>query len=504
MAAAPAPAGAPPLALTTPTGRPAGVVHLAAEYWPYARTGGLADAVRSLANWQTSIGLEVTVLLPLYRSVGDQVPGLGPGAVSYQVQVGPRIEKVSLVPHPDAAGPRIYFIDHPGSFDRPGIYGQGGDYPDNPRRFATFCRAALAALPQIAPRARLLHAHDWHTALAPVYLRTTLQHDPYYQDLATVLSVHNAGYQGHYGHDTLADIGLPAWLWDWRWMEWYGKLNILKGGLACADTVTTVSPTHAHELRTPDGGFGLHEAFIHLKDRLVGIINGIDFTAWNPETDPDLPAHYTRDNPAAKAACKAALQRSCGLAIDPVRPLFGMTARLVSQKGLDIILESRLPFVTDAQYLFLGAGDPIYEAALASFAEALPHQVAAEFHFTDRREHELMAGADLFLMPSLYEPCGLTQMRAQRYGAIPVARRVGGLADTIEDGVTGFLFDPYTAEALLIAATRAMDQFADQPAWGRMMAEAMSRDFSWDRSGRRYLDLYRRALAIHAAGRQEP
>ncbi|MEP6472902.1 MAG: glycogen/starch synthase, partial [Gemmatimonadota bacterium] len=362
----------------------------------------------------------------------------------------------------------------------------------------------LAALPQIAPRARLLHAHDWHTALAPVYLRTTLQHDPYYQDLATVLSVHNAGYQGHYGHDTLADIGLPAWLWDWRWMEWYGKLNILKGGLACADTVTTVSPTHAHELRTPDGGFGLHEAFIHLKDRLVGIINGIDFTAWNPETDPDLPAHYTRDNPAAKAACKAALQRSCGLAIDPVRPLFGMTARLVSQKGLDIILESRLPFVTDAQYLFLGAGDPIYEAALASFAEALPHQVAAEFHFTDRREHELMAGADLFLMPSLYEPCGLTQMRAQRYGAIPVARRVGGLADTIEDGVTGFLFDPYTAEALLIAATRAMDQFADQPAWGRMMAEAMSRDFSWDRSGRRYLDLYRRALAIHAAGRQEP
>jgi starch synthase len=478
-------------------------VHLAAEYWPYARTGGLADAVRSLANWQTSVGLDVTVFLPLYRSVADQIPGLGPGASSFQVQVGSRSERVSLVPHPSARGPRIFFIDHPGSFDRTGIYGQGGDYPDNPRRFAIFCRSVLAVLPQVAPGARVLHAHDWHTALAPVYLRTTLQHDPYYRDLATVLSVHNAGYQGHYDYATLADIGLPDWLWDWRWMEWYGKLNILKGGLACSDAVTTVSPTHAHELRTPDGGFGLHEAFIHLKDRLVGITNGIDFSAWNPETDPDLAVHYSHDDPAGKAACKAALQRHFGLEVDAEKPLFGMTARLVSQKGLDIILESRLPFVTEAQYLFLGAGDPTYESALADYADTLPGQVAAEFNFTDRAEHQLMAGADLFLMPSLYEPCGLTQMRAQRYGAIPVARRVGGLADTIEDGVTGFLFDPYSSDALLVATHRAMDQFAERPAWARMMAEAMNRDFSWDRSGSRYLDLYRRALATHAENRQE-
>jgi starch synthase len=187
----------------------------------------------------------------------------------------------------------------------------------------------------------------------------------------------------------------------------------------------------------------------------------------------------------------------------PERPLFGMTARLVSQKGLDIILESRLPFVTEAQYLFLGAGDPVYERALAAFATALPAKVAAEFHFTDRREHELMAGADLFLMPSLYEPCGLTQMRAQRYGALPVARRVGGLADTIEDGVTGFLFDAFSPEALLIAATRAMDQYAERAGWDRMMAEAMSRDFSWDRSGGKYLELYRRALLTHAASLKE-
>jgi starch synthase len=227
-------------------------VHLAAEYWPLARTGGLADAVRSLANWQSAAGLPVTVLLPLYRSVRDQVPGLGPGAVSYNVQVGPRTERVSLVPNPGTAiGPRIYFIDHPASFDRAGIYGEGPDYPDNPRRFAIFCRAALAALPQIAPGPGVLHAHDWHTALAPVYLRTVLSQDPYYRELASVLSVHNAGYQGHFDQSTLADLGLPAWLWDWHWMEWYGKLNILKGGLTTADAVTTVSPTHAHELAPP-------------------------------------------------------------------------------------------------------------------------------------------------------------------------------------------------------------------------------------------------------------
>ncbi|HKV76156.1 MAG TPA: glycogen/starch synthase [Gemmatimonadales bacterium] len=497
-------AGVPAPGLTTPAGLPVGVVHLAAEYWPYARTGGLADAVRSLANWQAAHGLRVTVLVPLHRSVREQLPGLGPGAVPFDVQVGARVERVSLVPHPgNASGPRLFFIDHPASFDRPGIYGEGADYPDNPRRFAVYCRAALAALPHLAPGSGIVHAHDWHTALAPVYLRTVLREDPYYRGLATVLSVHNAGYQGHFDRATLAEVGLPAWLWDFRWMEWYGKLNILKGGLTSADAVTTVSPTHAHELRTPDGGFGLHDAFIHLKDRLVGITNGIDFDAWNPATDPDTAAHYSRENPAAKSACKAFLQRRWGLDPEPGRPLFGMTARLVSQKGLDIILESRLPFVTEAQYLFLGAGDPAYEGALAAFASALPGRVAAEFHFTDSREHELMAGADLFLMPSLYEPCGLTQMRAQRYGAIPVARRVGGLADTIEDGVTGFLFDAYSAEALLVATQRAVDHYADRPAWTRMMHEAMGRDFSWERSGFRYLDLYRRALLTHAAGLKE-
>ena len=490
--------------LTTPSGAPVGVVHLVAEYLPFARTGGLADAVRSLANWQSSIGLPTLVLLPLYRSVRDHVSGLGPGAITLDVPIGPSIERVTLLPHPGPTeGPRVWFVDHAPSFDRPGLYGDGADYPDNALRFGTFCRAALEALPTIAPGPQVLHAHDWHTALAPVFLRTLLAQVPYYQQLACVLSVHNAGYQGHYARATLEALGLPEDLWHWKKMEWYGQLNILKGGLVCSDAAATVSPTHAHELRTPAGGFGLHDAFIDLKDRLVGILNGINVEEWNPATDMGIPARYSPERLEGKAACKAALQRSLGLTVDPSRPLFGMTARLVKQKGLDIVLESQVVHMPEAQFVFLGEGEIGYVEALGEMADRWPDRVAAQFEFLEHREHELMAGADLFLMPSLYEPCGLSQMRAQRYGAIPVARRVGGLADTIEDGVSGFLFDDYSTEALVVACRRAIDQYHEHDGFVAMMREAMTRDFSWGRSGGRYLDLYRRAVTMHHSGRRD-
>ena len=236
--------------LTTLAGAPVGVVHLVAEYLPFARTGGLADAVRSLANWQSSIGLPTLVLLPLYRSVLDHVSGLGPGAITLAVPLGPTVERVPLLPNPGRTeGPQVWFVDHPPSFDRPGLYGDGADYADNALRFGTFCRAALEALPTIAPGPPVIHAHAWHTALAPVYLRTVLAQVPYYQQLACVLSVHNAGYQGHYARATLEELGLPEELWHWKKMEWYGQLNVLKGGLVFSDAAATVSPTHAHELR---------------------------------------------------------------------------------------------------------------------------------------------------------------------------------------------------------------------------------------------------------------
>jgi starch synthase len=352
------------------------------------------------------------------------------------------------------------------------------------------------SLPKILPQApSILHAHDWQTALASIYLKTEFIAHPYYEGIRAVLSVHNAGYQGHFPESTMADIGLPASLYNHRQLEWWGRVNLLKGGLVFSDLVMTVSPTHAHELRTEKGGFGLDGVFVALRDRLVGIVNGIDQEVWDPSRDAIIPRRYSADNLSGKKRCRLALQRATGLSRWQA-PIFALTARLVSQKGLDLVLGDPGYFAFDAQYVFLGHGEARYEAMLTDLAERAPSRIAVKLDFTDEFEHLLLAGADLCLMPSQYEPCGLTQMRAQRYGTIPVARRVGGLADTIEDGVTGFLFDDYTPEDFMHAAMRAVDQYRETEAWEEMMREAMSRDFGWERSAARYLSVYRRILGL--------
>lgn len=484
---------------TRTPGRPerVGVVHLTWEYMPLARTGGLGEAVSGLARLQAASGMSTTVVMPLHRSVRAVAKRLDPVGPSFPVQVGSRVEVARLFrlaePRP---GPAIYLIENAAYFDRPGIYGdENSDYPDNARRFALFARAALAVLPRIAPSARILHAHDWHAALAPVYLRTAHAGEPYYDRLGTVLSVHNAGFQGHFPSDTVADLGLAGELYDWRGLEWFGRMNVLKGGLAFSDVVVTVSPSHVHELRTPQGGFGLDDTFAALGNRFVGILNGIDCSVWNPQDDSAIAAPYSSADLAGKRRCKAALQRTLGLAPRARTPLFGMSARLVTQKGFDLILGGDLLATPDAQFVFLGEGEPRYQQALAALAAVAPDRIATQFTFSDRVEHELLAGADMLLMPSQYEPCGLTQMRAQLYGTIPVARRVGGLGDTIEDGATGFLFDEYSPEALVRTTRRAIKHYADPHVWHRMMRAAMSQDFGWRRSGESYLKAYGRALA---------
>jgi starch synthase len=476
------------------------VVHLVAEYWPFARTGGLAEAVRGIATHQARHGMETSVFMPLYRVARERAPELQL-CCEVTVPMGGATHTCRImreVAPPDA--PVTYFVDHPGAFDRAGIYGEGGeDYPDNHLRFALFTRAVLEALPTIAPEGHVvLHPHDWHTALAPVYLRTVYRGRPFYDAVACVLSVHNAGYQGLFGAEIIPEIGLPPEVYHWSRMEYYGKLNWLKGGLAFADWVTTVSPTHAHELRTPAGGFGLHDFFIALGDRLQGILNGIDQTLWDPANDPEVLQPYSRDDLSGKRVCKAWLQELAGLAVNPDVPLVAMTARLAKQKGFDLILGDGLLYRLDeAQFLFLGEGDAGYQYHLQEIANALPHRVAAFFEFTEQREHRLLAGADILLMPSLYEPCGLTQMRAQRYGALPVVRRVGGLSDTVEDQVTGFVFDDYTTYALEVALRRAFAMYKDRKAWERHQKEAMGRDFGWEQSARKYLLLYEDALITH-------
>ncbi len=481
--------------LKTNEGEPIHIVHFAAECWPYARSGGLGEAVASLATYQAAARLPTTVVMPLYRQVRSVVSALEPVGAAFPVQLGAtreiaRLWRAKGTPR----GTDMLFIEHPGFFDRPALYGEGGDYRDNHRRFAFFSLAALAALPRIAPGQAILHAHDWHAALSLVYLRTAFAQHPYYRRVPAVLSVHNAGYQGHFPPRTMPEIGLPWELFNWKLLEWYDQVNWLKGGIVSADAVVTVSATHARELQSPEGGFGLGDTFRALRDRLFGITNGIDYDIWDPSHDSQIAARFTPHDLEGKRQCKAAMQARFGLTPNPRVPVFGMAARLVAQKGLDLLVDG-LALGPDAQYVFLGQGERRYAEALRQLAAQLPGRIAVETGFTDALEHELVAGADMLLMPCQYEPCGLTQMRAQRYGTIPVARRVGGLADTIEDGVTGFLFDDYTPADFMRAAMRAVDQYRETEAWEQMMREAMARDFGWERSAQRYLQVYRRVLS---------
>ncbi len=485
-----------------PEGR---VVHLTAEYWPYARTGGLGEAVRGMATFQHRLGSDTTVVLPLYQVIREADLELRGFGEPFQVRVGPRTETARLweaVPEED--GPRTLFVENEAYFGRPGIYGERGqDYLDNHRRFAFLAAAAVEALPRIADLPVVLHMHDWHTALATLYMRVLRKGAPYPDAVASVLSVHNGGFQGHFPPEVLPEIGLPAELYTVEFMEWYGRANILKAGLVFTDMATTVSLGHAFELRTEAGGFGLHHTFGALHDRLAGVLNGIDYGIWDPASDPDIPATYSRDDPSGKAICKRALQQEYGLPEIPDRLLVGMVARMVSQKGMDLILEGRAVREAEAQFIFLGNGEPRYEVALHELAARYPDRIAVNTEFSEEREHRVIAGSDALLMPSLYEPCGLTQMKAQRYGTVPLARRVGGLADTIQDGVTGILFDDYQPERLDWTVRRAVARYADPMAWEDMMEHAMDQDHSWERVVRRYYEVYQRAFEIRRRAREE-
>ncbi len=472
------------------------VVHITAEYTPYARTGGLAEAVQGLADVQTRQGIRVFVIVPLYRTVRKVAKNLEQVGDDITVYVGPRRELVRFYRDGDrVGGPEVIFVDHPAYFDREGIYVErGADYPDNPRRFALFARAAIEAVSMVAKGPLLVHAHDWHASLALVYMRSYADLRERLRGTGAVLSVHNAGYQGYFPPSVIGDLGIPPETFNLHQLEWYGQVNFLKGGLAFCDYAVTVSPSHAEELRTPDGGFGLHAMFQSMGDRFQGITNGIDQEKWNPATDSEIAANFTREDTSNKAQCKAQLQRTFGLPERTDVPIIGMCGRLVKQKGFDVILASRAIRALDAQWVFLGQGEERYKSILQEFERVRPGHVSAEFVFTDKVEHRLIAGSDLLLMPSEYEPCGLTQMRAQRYGALVIGRRVGGITDTVHDDATGFLFDAFTANAFDAAVGRALQRYYDRDAWRPRMYEAMGRDFAWDSPAARYIQLYRRAL----------
>ncbi len=476
------------------------IVHLTAEYWPFIRTGGLGEAVRGIATQQARLGQETFAFLPLYAPIRESGCHISPLGDPFEVRVGDRTEEGRLWEGPGCAdGVRVLLVEHGDYFQRPGVYGdEGQDYPDNHRRFAFFSAGVLKVLPTLVRHPVVLHMHDWHTAFAVLFLRVLMAGDPFADAIASVLSVHNGGYQGHFPPEALPEIGLPMELYHMDFLEWYGRVNILKAGLKSSDMATTVSAGHAFELRTEAGGFGLHNTFLGLRDHLVGITNGIDYSIWNPATDPAIPANYSSEDLTGKAVCKAALQEEYGLAVDPDRLLVGMVARMVAQKGLELVVEGGAVRDSDAQFIFLGAGEPRFISALQELARAYPHRVAADPTFTEAGEHRILAGADALLMPSLYEPCGLTQMRAQRYGTVPLARRVGGLEETIEDGVTGLLFDDFLPERLDWLIDRARVWFGRPVAWRGLMQEGMARNFSWEQVVNRYSTVYDRAFQIRA------
>jgi len=407
------------------------------------------------------------------------------GATPYRVDLRTRVHR----------GVRFFFVEAPYFFDRDGLYNHHGtDYPDNHKRFAVLALAALGAAQTVFP-CDILHCHDWQAALVPVYKMDQQHSNPLLKDTKTILTIHNLGYQGRFHRTQFPELGL-----NWGWftpdkLEYYGDVNFLKGGMATADWLTTVSPTYAREIRTPEGGFGLDGVLRSRSGALTGILNGVDSEEWNPETDPFLPAHYSAQDLSGKRVCKKALLEEFGLDAGNLdRPLIGIVSRFAPQKGFDLIAGIGHFFdETDAQLVALGSGEWRYLHLFEEWHRRKPRQIGVWVGYNNPLAHRIEAGADLFLMPSQYEPCGLNQIYSLRYGTAPVVRAVGGLDDTIEED-TGFKFHEYSVGALYDTLRVAVGAYRNRDAWMERMRRCMAKDYSWDASAREYKSLYGKLL----------
>ncbi len=478
------------------------VLHVASEVAPFSKTGGLADVLGALPRAQARLGADVTIVTPRYRSVDPQRFGFARWLRTIPVPLGTEVVDVGVYEGalPGGAGVRVLLIDHPPSFDRDGLYGTAaGDYPDNARRFTLLGRAALAVAAHLEIWPHLLHGHDWQAGPALIYA----QHAG--GDLrppATVFTLHNLAYQGIFPESTVDELGFPRSLWHPGGFEFYGNLSLLKAGLVLADRVTTVSPTYAKEIQTVEHGMAMDGVLRSLAGKLVGIVNGVDYDVWSPEHDPQLARAYSREDLSGKRACKTALQRELGLQIKPETPLCGSISRLAFQKGFDLVLEA-LPQLLeeDVQYVLLGTGEPALETAFRELAARHKGKLAVRIAYDDQEAHRIEAGADLFVMPSRWEPCGLNQMYSLRYGTPPIVRATGGLDDTIVDyeprsrSGTGFKFGAYSKDALAETWRRALAAYRRPEEFRALQKRGMAQDFSWTASARRYVELYERVLA---------
>ncbi|MBI3683944.1 MAG: glycogen synthase GlgA [Acidobacteria bacterium] len=466
------------------------ILMVASEATPFAKTGGLADVMGSLPPALAGQGMDVAVVLPKYR--GAPMEGARKVLDHLLLAVGPGRYTADIY-QVERNGVRYLLVDCAPFFDRDGIYGyDGGDHHDNYSRFAALCHAALGIARHLF-RPDVLHCHDWQAALTPVYLKQFFSNDPNFLGVKTVLTIHNLGYQGRFSKDKLWWLGLPEWLFRPDLLEFHGGINLLKASIVYSDYITTVSPTYAHEIQTPEQGFGLDGLLRARSGFLKGILNGVDYEQWNPETDGHIAAHYSAAELSGKRECKLDLLREFSLPLErPETPVIGIVSRMAAQKGFDLIAAVAYELIHwDIRMVVLGAGDPQYENLFRTLADAQPDKFAVRIGYDDRLAHKIEAGADMFLMPSHYEPCGLNQMYSLRYGTAPIVHATGGLDDTI-DFSTGFKFRPYSGDAMLGALREALTVYwVDKAHWEAMMREGMRRDYSWRASAAAYVHLYR-------------
>ncbi len=494
------------------------IVMASAEVSPFSKTGGLGDVAGSLPKHLRELGHEVIVITPRYSVVRENasclsdMAGLRRTAIDFSIPVGKRMMPGALqrsqLPGSDVP---VYFVENKHYFDRDGLYGTGGghdnDYADNAERFIFFTRAVLEACRKLDFAPDVIHCNDWQTGLLPVYIRTTYGNMPEFANTASVFTIHNLVYQGNFWHWDMKLTGLDWYLFNWRHLEYFGNLNFMKGGIVFADVVSTVSKQYAKEIQSEEYGAGLNEILSDRSDDLFGIINGVDYSIWSPETDEHIAARYGPDDLSGKAECKAALQQAYNL---PARdsggpqkhgaPLIGIVSRLDKQKGFDIIADAIEGIMAlDLQIVLLGTGDPQYHALFENLAERHPGKLGVNLTFDNALAHQIEAGADMFLMPSRYEPCGLNQLYSLKYGTVPIVRATGGLADTIIDATpdaieggtaTGFSFEDYTPAELLATVRRAVETYSHRDVWARLVRHCMAQDWSWSRSANEYVDLY--------------
>jgi starch synthase len=481
------------------------IAFAASEGVPYSKTGGLADVVGALPRALVALGHQVTVYLPRYRQTKLTDPQIVGRSIT--IPFDDHYRFTSVVSAAGQAGVRYIFVDYPPFFDREALYGTAiGDYPDNAERFALFSRAVIETS-KIVGVPDVFHCHDWQAALVPVLLHTQYAQDPAFRDTATVFTIHNMGYQGLFPAEILPLLTLPWDLFTTTKMEFFGQVNFLKGALVFSDYITTVSRKYSQEIQTTEYGFGLEGVLRNRAATVTGIVNGVDYEEWSPAGDKFVAAKYSPTDLAGKAKDKLDLLATFGISNpDPKLPVLGIVSRFAAQKGFDLISQIMDRLAREDMILVvLGTGDKDYEEMFLRLQKQFPQKIAVKVAYDNAVAHKVEAGADMFLMPSRYEPCGLNQIYSLKYGTVPIVRATGGLDDTIEPWDartgkgTGFKFYEYNGESLLLTIRAALQAYRDEASWQVLMRNGMAKDFSWNASAKEYVKVYERARLARVA-----